>query len=164
MNNKRWMIAGLLVFLSLAAFSATTGSLVLTGTVNGVLDISVTAKSVATNLDLTISQTDLSVATVVEKSNKPSGYTVTLESGNAKSNSASNGILEDSVSGDSLSYTIQYDGANISLINGVATVTNSNATTASSGVSKDLSISYVGDNSLTEGSYSDTITLTIAAK
>lgn len=166
MNIRKTLVILLVLLSSAALFAGTTGSLTLTGTVNGVLDIQVTPDAAASNLDLATSQADLNIATVVEKSNKVDGYTVELESANAAAGGSSQATLEssDANNSDTLNYTLTYDGVNVTFVNGVAQVTDSTSTTSAAGVSKTLAISYTADASLTEGSYSDTITLTIAAK
>lgn len=165
MKKNKISLLLLVATLAIGLSAATTGNLTLTGVVNGVLDITVTPEAAATGLDLVTSQTDLKVATINEKSNKSSGYTVMLESANAKSASSATPTLNSiSGNGDSLSYSLKYNGSAVTFTNGVATVTDSTATTSATGVNKDLLISYVGDNSLSEGSYEDTLTFTIAAK
>lgn len=165
MNKRVLIIASILILVSFSAFSATNGSLTLTGTVNGILDIQVSAATIASNLDLTASQNDLVVATVVEKSNKADGYTVELESANATAAASSVAALEGTgTNTDSLDYSLSYDGNTVNLVNGSAVVTDSNTATGAAGVSKTLAITYAGDAGLTEGSYTDTLTLTIAAK
>lgn len=162
---RKSLITLLITLGAFALNASTTGNLTLIGVVNGVLDITVTEEASASSLDLVTSQSDLKVATVNEKSNKSSGYTVTLESANAKSASSSNPTLNNnSGNGDSLTYSLKYDGSGVSFTNGVATITDTINTTSSSGVNKDLLISYIGDNSLSEGTYEDTLTFTIAAK
>jgi len=165
MNKRVLIIASILLLVSFGAFSATSGSLTLTGTVNGILDIQVSAAAIASNLDLTTSQNDLVVATVIEKSNKADGYTVELESANATAASSSTATLNGTgTNTDALDYSLSYDGNAVNLVNGSAVVTDSNAATGAAGVSKTLAITYAGDAGLTEGSYTDTLTLTIAAK
>jgi spore coat protein U-like protein len=162
-RNVFTIIVALLVAVS--GFSATTGTLLLTGTVSGVLDITVTADAAASSLDLTVSQTDLTVATINEKSNMATGYTVELESANSVADSSASAKL-DGIGGvtDSLNYNIKYDGSDLTLVNGKALVTDTTLTTASVGVNKVLAISYTGDAGLQAGTYNDTLTLTIAAK
>lgn len=165
MNKRFLMITSLMIWVAFSAFSATSGSLTLTGTVNGILDIQVSAAAVASNLDLTANQSDLVIATVIEKSNKADGYTVELESANAAAASSSVATLEGTgTNTDSLDYSISYDGNAVNLVNGTAVVTDSTSATGAAGLTKSLAITYTGDAGLTEGSYTDTLTLTIAAK
>lgn len=146
-------------------FSATTANLTLTGVVNGVLDITVIAEPAASNLDLLSSQTDLPVATVTEKSNKASGYTVSLESANAVATGSNAASLNGTAGNpDKLDYTLKYDGISVSFTGGSAIITDSTSTTSSSGVTKGLSMSYTANSALKEGTYEDTLTFTIAAK
>lgn len=162
---KKILTLAVILISTISLSAATSGSLTLTGTVNGVLDISVQAEAAATNLDLLTSQTDLLIATVVEKSNKAGGYTVSLDSANAVSANSSTAQLKGTGSNtDVLDYTLTYGGSAVSFTNGQATVTDSSATTGASGVSKELKITYTADSGLTEGTYNDTLIFTIAAK
>lgn len=157
------LVLSIACVLYLAA--ATTGTLTLTGVVNGVLDITVTPATVASNLDLTTSQTDLTVATVVEKSNKAAGFTVTLQSANAVAASSATPSLKGSGAvTDSVNYTVKYGGNAVTFANGSAQVTNYSGATGINGLTKVLAISYTGNTGLQEGTYSDTLTLVIAAK
>lgn len=145
--------------------AGTTGSITLTGTVDGILTISVTPDAVASNLNLSTSQTDLPVAVIVERSNRAAGYTVTLESANAKALGSDAALLQGSGSNTAtLAYTMKYGGQDVLLLNGQALITDTTQITTAQGVSKTLSISYTSDGDLMEGEYSDTLTLTIAAK
>lgn len=164
---KRFLIlvgctAGLMV---LPAIAQTTGSVTLTGTVPAVLDITVTALPAASSLDLSVDTTNLAVATVVERSNKKGGYTVTLESANAKVLGGSAAFFKsaDPANTDTLTYSISYGGTPVTLSAGSALVTDSNTKTLGTGTSKTVAISYTGAF-LYEDSYSDTLTFTITAK
>ncbi|MFQ3619719.1 MAG: hypothetical protein SNJ78_02130 [Spirochaetales bacterium] len=142
----------------------TTGNLVLTGTVPPILQITVTALPAASNLDLSTTAT-VSVATVLERSNKKGGYTVTVTSANAVAASAALPFFKsaDPANSDILAYSLTYGGAAVTFVSGSALVTDSNARTTGAGASKAVEISYTGDF-LYEDTYSDTLTFTITAK
>jgi spore coat protein U-like protein len=148
-----------LILLSLRSFSlfaGTTGTLVLKGTIPARLNIAVTPETVAGTLDLTISQTNLLVATAYESSNSKTGYTVALSSANAGK------LIE--TGGESVTYSLKYNDVAVNLAASV-TVTDASGGKYKS-VAKSIKISYTGTaaEDLTEGDYTDTITLTIAAK
>jgi hypothetical protein len=153
-NLKTWTV---IVTLSTATFghAATSGTLNLTGTVDEVVSIEVTAESVASNLDLESDQTDLKVATVEENSNSSTGYTVSIDSANS-------GTLVRTGGSETFSYSMEYDGDTVDL---TSTDTFSNSSAASVSVNKDVTISYTGEDasSMVAGDYEDTVTFSIAA-
>lgn len=167
-------LTGSLVLGAGSAFAATTGDVTVQGTVDPINEITVTAETGYNTLDLSTTQTDLKVATVLEKNNDADGYTVTLESANAKANTSSQARLKGALAGnaDVMNYSMKYgvaaSEAAVTLSSavgseGTATVTDATAPTASSGDSKNLLISYTGAW-LKADTYSDTLTLTIASK
>ncbi|KGE70958.1 hypothetical protein [Spirochaeta lutea] len=156
-----WTAVMLLV--SGAAFAQTTGNLLLQGTVPGILEITVTAEDGADNLDLLTAVDNLAVATVVERSNKRAGYTVTLSSANASGSQAY--FAGSAGNTDTLDYTISYGGEPVTLSSGTALISDISTKTSASGDAKTLAISYDGTGVfLAEDTYQDTLTLDIAAK
>lgn len=153
MKNKI-LILSALIFSGVAS-AATTGSLILRGNVPDILSIEVTAEPVATTLDLSTDQTDLKVATVQEKSNSETGYTVSISSAN-------DGVLLRAGGAESINYTMKYNGAIVDL-SGVQTFSNPAAAAVT--VNKDVTISYVGQSydDLVAGDYEDTVTFSISA-
>jgi|GEM_PF-752187 len=167
-NTAKILVAVMVLMVagSGTAFAATSGTLTLTGTVPSILEISVNAAG-NTDLDLGIDASNVKVATVVERSNKKSGYTVTLESENAVTQNADKGVFsnDDPDVSASLDYTISYGGEQVSLTDGSAIISNVSEKTAGSGASNEVAISYNGATDFPyEGNYSDTLTFTIAAK
>jgi hypothetical protein len=155
------------VFALGSVSAATTGSLLLQGTVPEILEITVNADPAATALDLSVDASSVKVATVIERSNKKSGYTVTVESANGAAQSSNSGLFVNDDPGitDSLSYDISYGGSPVSLTNGAGMISDVSTKTPGTGSSKDVTISYTGSTSFPyEGTYSDTLTFTIAAK
>jgi len=66
-----------------------------------------------------------------------------------------------------MNYSITYGpgaGTAVTLIAGIATVTSSAVATSEAGTANNLRITYTGNTFLNADTYSDTITLTIAAK
>lgn len=155
MKNTKRILALSALILSSVATAATTGSLILRGNVPDILSIEVTAEAIATTLDLSTTQADLKVATVQEKSNSETGYTVSISSAN-------DGSLVRSGGSESITYTMKYNGVAVDL-SGVDTFNN--AAAAAVTVNKDVTISYVGQDfdDLVAGDYEDTVTFSIAA-
>lgn len=152
------ILKGLVIttLISTSAFAATSGTLVLKGSVDRILAIEVTAEALAATLPLDTTQTDSKVATVNEISNSNTGYNVSFESANLGK------LVHESVTSSSINYSLKYDGAVVDL-SAKDTFTFSSA--ASVNTDKDLEISYTGvdHENLVQGEYGDTVTLTIAA-
>ncbi|MDD0851844.1 fimbrial protein [Halobacteriovorax sp. GB3] len=154
---KKSALALLIALTASTSFAATQGTLTLRGVVQELLSIDVQAESVATQLDLTQSQTDLKVATVNEVSNSKTGYKVRVESQNS-------GKLnhEDGSGVGSVTYTMKYGTNTVDLSSG----SDFSTTTAGNyDEDKDVTISYTGQaqTALVAGEYSDTVYFTISA-
>ena len=165
---KKLSIAVMIIMIATsgAAFAATTGTLTLSGSVPSILEIAVNPSG-NTGLDLGVDASNVKVATVVERSNKKAGYTVTLESANAVTQSSDTGVFtnDDPEVNSSLDYTISYGGDNVTFTNGSAIISDVSEKTTGSGASNEVAISYNGATDFPyEGNYSDTLTFTIAAK
>lgn len=142
----------LTLLFSTSVFSATSGTLTLTGTVPKKVSIVVTPETVASTLDLETTATDLKVATVETKSNVTAGYTVTVTSLNSSK------LVHTTVSSQYVNYTLKLDTTSITFGTPISF-------TGKGTVSRDVSISYTGiDPSVYDnGTYTDTVTFTIAA-
>jgi len=129
----------------------------------GQMEIIIAGESGNSNLDLTISKTDLLVATITEICTA-SGYTVAIESTNGVT--GTDGLLKGAHTNntDTIAYSMKYNSISFNLSGGTATITDSVDPTSTAGLDKILQISYTGSSSLTGDSYSDTLTITIAAK
>ena len=147
----------LALVLSTATYAATTGTLSLSGTVAQELSITVTAEGAAASLDLSATQTDLKVATVNEKSNSNTGYTISAKSTNGSL--LKNGAL------DQLAYTITYDGGSAVTLTTTDQVVKTVSTAGLHDNDSDVDITYTGKPAaqMIVGTYTDTITFTIAA-
>ena len=118
-------------------------------------------------MDLTINQTDKLIATVNERSNSATGYTVSVTSKNLLNDSggASEPYFLHSAAAGQLSYSLNYAGSAVGpWTAGTARLTDSALTTIPEWLSKALRISYAGSTSLPAGDYEDILTLTISAK
>lgn len=154
---KKFLTLLALTTLTSTAFAGTSATLVLSGSVPKKLDISLDASAVS--LDLTVNKSDFKIATVTEKSNSNTGYKVTISSAN-------NGSLKRVGGTETFAYSLKYGTTNLSAQNTLAGDTVIGSTAAGlHNVQKDLSISYSGvaAENMVEGSYEDTLNLTIAA-
>lgn len=144
------------LIMAVGAYGATTGSITISGSVPGATAIVVNSVAGYNNLDLTASPVDLSVASVREINNTANGYTVTLASTNA-------GQLKNGTSG--LAYTAKYNNVSVTLSATPTLITNSPPSTSIVNVVKPFAVSYTGAaaETMAAGTYSDTLTFTIAA-
>lgn len=153
------LIASILLFtLAAPSFSATTESVQLKTQVPRRVSISIAPVSVASALVLSTNQTNLKVAKMTAMSNSRTGFKVTFTSANL-------GKLK-RVSGEEVfPYSMKFGGRSVGLTTVSGTTFNINQTRPIT-MSRNISVSYVGKpaESMVEGTYSDTITLTIAAR
>jgi hypothetical protein len=155
--NRVLLAVAFILILTTSTYAATTGTLLLQGSVPQKISLSVTPQAIASTLDLAVSQNDLVVASVNEKSNSKTGYKVTIASDNLSKLKRVDGS-------EVMAYTMKYNGSAVALSAASGTtITNSAASTVN--LNKSVSISYTGvaSESMIEGSYSDTVTFTIAA-
>lgn len=158
-----FLIKGIILFfivMSSSGFSATSGTLLLQGIVVEELSLTVNPEAIANTLDLSVTQTDLQVATISESSNSNNGYKISLSSVN-------DGDLVRSGGSETFSYTLKYDGVGVNLV-GSSTTPITAKTQLTGGVytvSSNVQISYTGvpASNMTAGTYQDTITFEIAA-
>jgi len=166
--NKIAMAAAVIALaFAIPSFAATTGTLLLQGTVAGILSISVSSLPAASSLNLSADQAGLLVASVTERSNRKAGYTVSLSSANALAASSSSAFFKsaDVANLDTLTYTLSYGGVPVSFTAGVAAVSDVSAKTTSAGTVNDVLLSYTGTAVfLNADTYSDTLTFEIVAK
>ncbi|MBP2311040.1 spore coat protein U domain-containing protein [Azospirillum soli] len=132
------------------AIAATTGTVKLSGTV--ALNCSVAVTDLNQALNLVGGESARQVGTVVENCNSGTGYSISISSANG-------GLLKNENSG-SVSYRVGYDGQNNNLTGGLS-VTRSTAQFAKS---VPLTVSLDANGNAIAGNYSDTVTITIAAK
>lgn len=141
---------------TVSAQAATTGNLLLKGTVPPLLSIVVTPEALASALPLDTTQTDTKVATINEKSNSNTGYQVAVSSSNQGK------LVHESVASSFINYSLKYNGNSVDLSAG-QTYTYPSATSVNT--NRDVEISYTGvpHEDLVQGEYSDTVTFTISA-
>ncbi|MBI5386755.1 MAG: spore coat protein U domain-containing protein [Verrucomicrobia bacterium] len=152
--------------LSLTTQRVHAATINIQGTVAAVANLTASAATPLTDTDLTEGIAAKTISTVNERCNKHNGYTVTLESANAKAASSPQARMNPATTGnsDTIDYTILYNGSSVTLNNsGAATVTDASGKTTKSGVDKVLAVTVAAGNPA-QDTYSDTLTLTIAAK
>ncbi len=152
--------AAALLIAAGAAQAATTGSVNLSGSVGQSCNITVSAQSIASSLDLTTTSAGTTVANVTETCNDKLGYNVSL----ATTNGTTTGLFKGpSGNTDTLAYTVTYNGVAKTFSSGSTNATTATARTAAGGVTKALAIAFTGSSSLNADTYTDTLTLTMTA-
>lgn len=119
------------------------------------------------SMDLAASASNRLIATVNERSNSATGYTVTITSANlaADTSGATSPFFAHTTNGGSLDYSLSYDGTNVSpWSGGSSVVVDSGSTTAPEWIARELRISYFGSVTLDAGDYEDRLIVTISAK
>src|SRR5665647_1673233 len=134
---KKSLLAISLSFASVSLMAATSGSLLIKGTVPQNLSIIITPLAIASNLPLDTSQTDTQIATVNEKSNSNTGYKVNI-------NSANSGNLKRVSGNDLFAYSMKYNGAGLNLSSPVD-ITYGGASHVN--LNRNVTISYTGQPS-----------------
>ena len=147
----------LLFLTSLPALAATSGTITLSGVVPAVTAIVITQYAASTTLDFSAGAVNLPVAGITETNNTTSGYTVLISSDNS-------GLLKNGTLG-SVAYTARYATTSFSLSSTPVMVTNVVTQSSIVSANKQVDISFTGQalGNLMQGSYSDTLTLTIQA-
>jgi hypothetical protein len=154
---KKIRISFLTLLLASSVIAATNGSIMISGNVNAATALVVTSETGYNALALSTGATNQKVATVREINNTANGYTLTLSSANA-------GKLR--LGTQDINYSATYDNTSVNLTLAGVIVTNQGAQTSPINVTKDFKITFAGvDESLyMQGTYSDTLTFTIASK
>ncbi len=159
---KQALVGCGLTLLTGPAIALPVGSVTHGGVVPAFLDVVLTDEVGINALDLTVNQPNILITTVNERTNNIIGYTVTMTSTNG---AGATGVFLGAVDGETLPYTITYDGVAAPLVAGTATVTDVNSRTGNPGVDKTVEIAYDGSAAfLAADTYSDTLTFTIIAK
>ena len=129
---------------------AASGTVKLTGTVS--VNCTVAVTDLGTSLNLTAGGNNVQVGTVTESCNDGAGYTINVTSANGGKLSSA------AANSQPISYTTLYDGASASG-NVVVTRTNANFGKVAS-----LNVTVPAAAQAIAGTYSDTLTIAIAAK
>lgn len=170
-NSVNPCVAGiglaLAIFCAAPTMADTSGTINLSGSEPGILEITAIAEPGAASLPLNTTVVDFKVGTVTERSNKKAGYTVTLSSANALTASSPGPSFRSVATPDFLAYSIKYGGKTVAFTAGgaAAVVSSVSAKTSASGTVNIVSVSFDGANSfLDEAVYTDVLTFTIIAK
>lgn len=142
------------ILLCQASLAATTGTLLLKGTVPRLLELTVTPTTLATTLPLSTTQTNSVVASVQEKSNALLGYTVNISSANLGK------LVHQSITTSVINYVLKYNSQTVNLAAGQG------FSELTRGVkNRSIEVSYTGvpEIDLIEGDYTDTVTFTMVA-
>jgi len=163
---KKFIFFVMITFFAITTlWSQTNGQLVLQGTVPLILQLTISPAADISALDLTTTFSG-PIAMVTEKTNKRTGYNITISSTSAQaleSNPVFKGL--DIGNTETLSYSLTYDGEPVNFISGVATIIGPNIKTSSAGSQKQVILSYDGTTQfLNADTYKDTLTFTIIAK
>lgn len=135
-----------------AASSSSSGQIKLTGSMPLICGVSVDTKN--TTIDIQNGANKQVVAEITETCNDYQGYTISFTSAN-------NGAMVQSDGGQSVDYTVNYDTAsNASLKNALQL----DRSTAAYGDKHDLAVTMPASNDRAAGTYSDTVTVQIAAR
>ena len=136
---------------------AASGTINIAGTVAASCAVTVNTAAAAATLPLTTTGTQtVTVGSVVESCNAPNGYTISLT---ARSTLASSTTGASSAIG----YTAAYNGGASNALSGAGQTLTRTAPSFST-TALPLAISFAGNANLVAATYSDTITVTIAAR
>ncbi len=166
-KTKRVALCGIFgLFTALSAQAATSGTIILSGTQPGILEITVSTAPTAMALLISTDVVDQEIGTVTERSNQRAGYTVTLTSASAAASASANPSFTSLETTDVLPYVISYGGSPVTFVAGApAVVSDMSAKTSGLGIVNIVTVSFDGESAfLDEAVYGDTLTFTIIAK
>ena len=159
MKSVKFMSA-ILISASLGsiAMASPSGTLTISGIVALVNDITVTANSNATALNITGGESAKLVATVVESSNDVNGYQIKMASANGGF------LVNGSASSQKTAYKLGYDGSASATLSSAGTVVKSvNSLSGLASHTSNVNVDVTAMPLAVAGTYSDTITVTIVA-
>jgi hypothetical protein len=148
-----FLFATVLCASASAGFAQSKGSLTIGGTVAPVNSVSFALLPGYSATELANGATAKMLGVVTERSNHQFGYTVSLESANAR-------IATGNTAPKQLKNIVQYDSRGVNLTNGWALLTSASGRTPRAGYSKNLTVTTAGG---AIENPSDTLTLTITA-
>ena len=163
-------ITGSLVLSAASAFAA---DVILSGSVGAITTITTGGDTSLGSTLGTAGLSDFTVATATEKNNVTAGYVVTLHSASAAAaSSGSRNVSKLQLDGTgtatkkTIIYTMKYGGTSVSLgaSTGEAAFDRDAVVNTPSGDDKALQVTTSAATSNEAGTYTDTVTLTIAAK
>jgi len=148
----------LLLALTMNAQAASTGTLLLQGTVAASCNIAITPNgSNNTTLDIVNGESNKLVAAGVETCNNATGYKINVKSDNA-------GELRHGVTPSlKTTYTLIYDGQSITPTTNYQQVKNVSVLNAPANTSSEIRVNVTALPNAMAGTYSDTVTVQIVA-
>lgn len=157
MNIKQLLVLSALSVSTGLSFAASTGTLLLQGSVAVYYNLAITPDgSNNTSLNILAGESNKSVANILEQSNDPNGYKISVLSANA--GQLKNGAV------DQVAYQIKYgSGALVSPTSSYQTLFTSGALTAPASQSQNVKVNFTGKPTALAGTYSDNLTFQIAA-
>lgn len=160
MINKKNMFRLALLVLSavypVVGYSATSANINLSGTVAASISVSSSAASYDFGDPAVDTVADAAVATITVNSNASAGYTLNLTNANA-------GFFLDDGSGNTINYTLKYDGVALTYGATVQLETDNGAGGPTINSAKGLTASMTPNAALPEGTYTDQLTVSIIA-
>jgi len=154
---KSFLLATFLVASS-STFAAATGTLIISGTISPVNDLTITPTVDATNLNIIAGETAKLVASATETSNSLTGYKIRMKSLNSSK-------LVNTVNATyHTNYTISYNGGSyLTLSNVDQDVKNVSSLSGLTTQNSDIKVNVTAYPTGPAGVYSDTITVSIIA-
>jgi len=163
LRNTLIVLSLVVMFLTggAGAFAQTVDTIVLNGTVPSVATVSIAAQAGFDALDLATTTGDQNVAIVTLTVTGAAGYTLTATTANGTNTGL---LIGTATPGNTLAYTLKYgptgtEGA-VTVAGGAMALDSTTASTG--GENRNILISWTGAT-LAPDSYTDTLTLTIAA-
>ena len=154
---KALLLVTLLV-IGQSAYSASTGTLFLSGTIAAVNDLVITPYADATNLNIITGETAKLVAKATETSNSLAGYRISARSANASK------LVNTINSGYYTTYTFSYNGGSyITLSSSDQDVKNVSSLDGLTTQESDIRVNVAAFPTGPAGTYTDTVTLSIIA-
>lgn len=149
---------GALLTLGTVANAASSGTLLIQGTVAVVNDIVINANANATTLNITGGETNKLVATVDETSNNLAGYIIQVSSVNASK------LVNTTDNTKQTGYTLSYDGGTaVTLTSTAQTVKTVSSLTGLATDTSNVNVNVTALATAAAGTYQDTITIAIVA-
>lgn len=152
------MILTAMVLAAGVAQAASTGTLLIQGTVAAVNDIVITPNSNATALNITAGESNKLVASVAETSNNLAGYKINMKSVNASK------LVHGTDATKQTGYTVSYNGGSaITLTTVDQQVKNVSSLSGLTTNNSNVNVNVTALPNAIAGTYSDTITVSIVA-
>lgn len=141
-----------------SVMAASSGTLLIMGTVSSSNDIVITPNANATTLNITGGEVNKTVASVAETSNNLAGYKIMMKSANASK------LVHNTDSSKSTGYTVSYNGGSaVTLTTSDQQVKNISALSGLTTNNSAVAVNVAAYAAAPAGSYSDTITISIVA-